>query len=353
MSREDIQKLLGGYATGTLGEAEQRALFEAALEDQELFDALAKEQALRDVLQDPSARQQLIVALGPARKPLAARAWHWLRWLRQPAALAMAGSMAALLIVTGLVLRQTKHARQEVTVADALAPQPAPFRAAPLSTVAPSARQRKLFRPPAARVPRPSMPLPAPPALTASRPAAPPPPPRALAVGGLAGAAEARRQTLQMTQTPALSFTARSGAPMASLSRAKAAPSAAANLAVEYTLLLKDADDVYSPVPSSAVFHAGDSVRFQVEPSEAGYIYLFQRDATAGWNLVASQRAEKAQRYVLPPTGGLRSDVPGQLELLLVLSRLEQPAFAVAQSADVDALASNAQASFKIMIEYR
>lgn len=336
MSREEIQKLLGGYATGTLGEAERRALFEAALEDQELFDALAKEQALRDVLQDPSARQQLIVALGPARKPLAARAWHWLRWLRQPAALAMAGSMAALLIVTGLVLRQTKHARQEVTVADALAPQPAPFRAAPLSTVAPSARQRKLFRPPAARVPRPSMPLPAPPALTASRPAA-----------------EARRQTLQMTQTPALSFTARSGAPMASVSRAKAAPSVAANLAVEYTLLLKDADDVYSPVPSSAVFHAGDSVRLQVEPSEAGYIYLFQRDATAGWNLVASQRAEKAQRYVLPPTGGLRSDVPGQLELLLVLSRLEQPAFAVAQSADVDALASNAQASFKIMIEYR
>src|ERR1017187_9537418 len=51
MSREEIQKLLGGYATDTLSEAERRALFEAAIEDQELFDALAKEQALRDVLQ--------------------------------------------------------------------------------------------------------------------------------------------------------------------------------------------------------------------------------------------------------------------------------------------------------------
>ena len=67
MSREEIQKLLGGYATDTLSEAERRALFEAALEDQELFDALAKEDALRDVLRDPSARQQLIAALGPAR----------------------------------------------------------------------------------------------------------------------------------------------------------------------------------------------------------------------------------------------------------------------------------------------
>src|ERR1035438_3145904 len=100
MSREEIQKLLGGYATDTLSEAERRALFEAAIEDQELFDALAKEQALRDVLHDPSARQQLIEALGPAREPVAARAW---RWLRQPAALAMAGGMAGLLILARVV----------------------------------------------------------------------------------------------------------------------------------------------------------------------------------------------------------------------------------------------------------
>ena len=39
MNREDIQKLLGGYATGTLTPEEQQALFSAALEDQELFDA--------------------------------------------------------------------------------------------------------------------------------------------------------------------------------------------------------------------------------------------------------------------------------------------------------------------------
>src|ERR1017187_64392 len=346
MSREEIQKLLGGYATDTLSEAERRALFEAAIEDQELFDALAKEQALRDVLHDPSARQQLIEALGPAREPVAARAW---RWLRQPAALAMAGGMAALLIVAGIVLRQTRHpARRGVMMADALAPPPP--RAADPSIGPPPAAQQKLFRAPAARVLRPSATLPAPPALPASRPAASPlPPAGALGSGALADTAEARRQMLQATQMPAQSFTAKSGA----LSRAKAAPSVAVKLAVEYSLLLKDADGAYAPVPSSTVFHAGDSVRLQVAPSEAGYIYLFQHDATAGWNLVTSQRVEKAQLYVLPSTGGLRSDVPARLELLLVLSRLEQPTFATPQTADVDALASKAQAAFRIMIEYR
>jgi hypothetical protein len=399
MSREEIQKLLGGYATDTLGEAERRALFEAALEDQELFDALAKEQALREVLQDPSARQQLIEALGPAREAFAARTWHW---LRQPAALAMAGGMAALLIVGGLVLRQTKRqVRREVLMTDVIAPRPASPAVvvpstAPLQATRPSAVERqpkRLAKAPALRSP-PAQPLAqhlmapanlpaapaAPPALTGAQPAAsPPPPPRGLAVG-LAGAAEAKRQALQTTQAPVLSFNARSGLPRASMTRAKAARPVAANLGVEYTLLLKDADGAYSPVPASAVFHAGDSVRLQVEPSEAGYIYLFQRDATVGWNLLTSQRAEKAQRYVLPSTGGLQSDTPARLELLLVLSQIEQPAFTTPQTADVDALASGAstlsaaipvpgepgvylvdtrqpagrpQASFKIMIEYR
>jgi hypothetical protein len=119
MSREEIQKLLGGYATDTLSEAERRALFEAALEDQELFDALAKEQALRDVLQDPSARQQLIEALGPAREPFAAR------WAAAPRGAGDGGRFGGAADRGRLVLRQTRHAAHpETMVADAIAPQP-------------------------------------------------------------------------------------------------------------------------------------------------------------------------------------------------------------------------------------
>ncbi len=346
MSREEIQNLLGGYATDTLSAAERSALFEAALEDQELFDALAKEQALRDVLQDASAREQLIAALGPAREPFARRAW---RWLRQPAALAMAGGMLAVLIGGGLALWRTKpHEQREVLVADALVRQPTPSIAAPLCTARPRSVQRKLFRPPPVREPAPSAPLPTPPVLTATRPAAAALPlPRAVGRFAPAGAGGATRAMMQAAPMPARSFIARSGAPMASLKRAKALPTAAANLAVGYTLLLKNADGGYSPVPAGALFHAGDSVRLQAEPTEAGYIYLLRREKTAAWSLVEGQSVEKAQHYELPSIGGFQSDVPAQVELLLVFSRVEQ-------NVAPDALASSASArSLKITLEFR
>ena len=74
MTPQQIQKLLGGYATGTLTDAEQQALFEAALHDQALFDALAREQSLRDLLRDPAARAHLLSALEP---PPLRRFWTW------------------------------------------------------------------------------------------------------------------------------------------------------------------------------------------------------------------------------------------------------------------------------------
>ena len=50
MIPDDVRKLLGGYATGTLTDEERNLLFSAALEHQELFDALADEEALRELL---------------------------------------------------------------------------------------------------------------------------------------------------------------------------------------------------------------------------------------------------------------------------------------------------------------
>ena len=78
MNPEDIRKLLGGYATGTLTEAEQQALFAAALEDQELFDALANDQPLRDLLTDPSARATLLSSLDTPASRLGGF-WQWLQ----------------------------------------------------------------------------------------------------------------------------------------------------------------------------------------------------------------------------------------------------------------------------------
>jgi len=59
----EAERLLGGYATGTLSEAERQTLFAAALERQDLFEALLDEEVLRELLSDPAAKVQLLAAL--------------------------------------------------------------------------------------------------------------------------------------------------------------------------------------------------------------------------------------------------------------------------------------------------
>jgi hypothetical protein len=140
MRPEDAKKLLGGYATGTLTDAEQQALFAAALEDQELFDAIAGEQSLREVLADPAVKAELLAALEE-------RPRQWWSW-RPAAVLAMAG-LAAVAVV---VVRQNGPAPRivaEVKVAAPAAPSPvladkaaekAPEPAAPVKRKATVAR---------------------------------------------------------------------------------------------------------------------------------------------------------------------------------------------------------------------
>lgn len=96
MNRAQIHKLLGGYAAGSLTPEENRALMEAALEDQELFNALAREQSLKELLEDPAARAAALEAVSEPRL-----AW-WRRLGRWGLANAVAlSSMAGILLVTG------------------------------------------------------------------------------------------------------------------------------------------------------------------------------------------------------------------------------------------------------------
>jgi hypothetical protein len=144
MTRDDIQKLLGGYATGTLTPEEQQALFAAALDDQELFNALAKEQALRDLLRDPAARAQVLAAIDERPEPWWRRATGW---VARPAA---AGAMAACLAaVAGYAIW---HARQMHTP-----PAPVLTAAVERAQVAPAqpALSTHAAQPPQARKPTP------------------------------------------------------------------------------------------------------------------------------------------------------------------------------------------------------
>jgi hypothetical protein len=143
MTPEDARKLLGGYATGTLTDAEEQALFAAALEDQALFDELAGEQGLRELLVDPATRGRLLAALDEPR-----RSW-WRSWKPAAGALAMAG-LAAVAVVVGT--RRAPEAVQLVAKVDA---PPAVVPVAPRAEIvaetrpAPPPAARRKFQPPA------------------------------------------------------------------------------------------------------------------------------------------------------------------------------------------------------------
>jgi hypothetical protein len=162
MNQDDIHKLLGGYATGTLTPEEQQALFEAAVTDQELFDVLAREEALRSVLSDPVARAHVLAAIDDVPAP-------WYRnWWRPMVVM----GTAALLIVGIAVYTRGPKAPE---LAKVELPRFRPPVEAPSQPILPEPpplpRESRVLKP--LPVPLPAV-KPAPPPI--ARAAAPPPP---------------------------------------------------------------------------------------------------------------------------------------------------------------------------------
>ena len=113
MKPDDVKRLIGGYATGTLTADEQRALFNAALEDQELFDALAGEQTLKAALDDAAVRRELIADLTPApswRDRMSA-------WLRPAAPIGALGALAAATVAVVLYIQSSGPKTTEIAQA--------------------------------------------------------------------------------------------------------------------------------------------------------------------------------------------------------------------------------------------
>ena len=106
MKDEDIQNLLGGFATDTLTDRERELLFSAVLKNQELFDALADEQALRELLGDPTSRRQLLEALAPEKRGVFA-------WMRRPLFWAVAVSAMTALVVA-VAIRESRRPALEI-----------------------------------------------------------------------------------------------------------------------------------------------------------------------------------------------------------------------------------------------
>lgn len=140
MSEHELEKLLGGFAAGTLTAEERNLLYTAALHDQQLFNALADEQALKELLADPAVRRRLLQALNQTSPSGAGGSLSWLDWFRRPASLAFAGGLAvavfAVVLGTKIYQYSLKQAVQSVTTehtAPAAPPAPASSTSQPTS----------------------------------------------------------------------------------------------------------------------------------------------------------------------------------------------------------------------------
>jgi hypothetical protein len=137
MMRSAAERLLGGYATGTLTADERRALFTAALGHQAIFDALMDEEILRELLADPEAKARLLAALATA--PKVVPFWRRTGVLGAAASLIVAATAGLAYLRSPNAMRSVvrPEARQEAKSEPAAKAAEAP---ATLATAAPAAK---------------------------------------------------------------------------------------------------------------------------------------------------------------------------------------------------------------------
>jgi len=366
MRPEGVEKLLGGYATGTLTEAECNALFEAALANQDLFDALADEEALRELLADPGARRHLLEQLAE-KKSLGRLQFGW--WNRR-----LAWGMAGSVVVTVLLVVILVPVYRRLAPGHFAAPPAAPVEVA--QKITPPAQPG---RTPAAARPRaitPARPAPAAqPARAEAEVARQAPPaekpeqaeglaaaPRPVAggtpggvIGGIIQAppttvAEARQALPQAAELKKLEgsafrppetrtlgpaaldeaqpearalFYSWSAAPArgkptlsaAEQTRARTAPPAPA-LGLRYTILRKDRAGRYAEVAPDSVFQRGDSLRLSVGTNQAGILQLLAQDPAGAWRLVQQVTLAPRSRQILPAEDAPALRGPQRLRLV-------------------------------------
>jgi hypothetical protein len=283
MKREDIEKLLGGYAAGTLTAEEREALFGAALEDHQLFEALAREEPLRELLEDPAARNQLLAGLGPAREP----------WYYRPLGLTpiLAGTAAAL-IIAAVVYWWPERRQRPVEVAQVVT------------------SQRPFVPPPRPRAPRPVLPTALPPVLPAPVYAPlprvltePKAPPQLLAM-----------QSTAMRVPAAMPF--RAERPVVAILPKP--------FGLRYSIIKTLPSGEVTEVDAKQELGREDEVQIRFQANEAGYLYVLQQDVEKNWQPFASQRIQPAMPAVIPPNGSLHADSGESKELFVVFSRQPQ-----------------------------
>ena len=352
MNRADIEKLLGGYAAGTLTPDERDKLFAAALDDQQLFESLAAEESLRELLQDSAARAQLLAALDNRPVP----------WFRRVLAPAFGVVAATVMILMAVFSRHELPKAEPVVVAETRREPvksfqaPLPVAGSPLPTSLPPPPQLPAAAPDAkeldalARTPAPAPP--APPAPIA--PAAPSPLAKQNLAEPLSADAEeaktAEAKTAKVSQ-PVLQTAARPA--FRELNFVGVGGSAdAARLGLQYTVYTKSADGELTEVGPQTELERSDEVVIRFESRMAGFLSVSRLDDPNGPRLIANEPLQASVPYTVPAGGAS--------QLLVRFSRVQaalkaQPG-AAGQAGGVVSRASEPgaqQATFNITLKYK
>lgn len=283
MNKEEIRKLLGGYATNTLTESERNALFEAALDDQELFNALQQEETLKTFLANPEARAEVRQALenhGSGGSHTTGR-MRWWAWGGSAAAVAAAAILFA-------VFRQNPNGSTQPPIQIA-SNERAVSPAAPEET-----KEQKAIAEPAAKQARQkTVPAPKREALAKkSPPAAPAPaPPPLIPPPVQPEAAQSFRQQAQGSLITGQSVQAADQIALAKLSTVPL---------LRYTLLKQDVSAKQPAASSERDLKVGDLVRFQVVPAASGRLTLSRLDEAGQWRAVADTSVRENTASTIP-----------------------------------------------------
>jgi hypothetical protein len=251
---DDVRKLLGGYATGTLTDEEKQALFNAALDDSELFNALADEQALKELLDDPTARAQ---ALRAAESHVFSITALLREWFERPRSKALAATGAVLVVAIAIT---TYRDQQRVRIASVKQQTSEPALLAPLAPVPERETPRQ------SRAANSAKPRPARQSITEKREA------QVSADATVGGQPEikALAEREERAASAALPDAAPPAAPAAVAMSFRDEQQAIVAPPLKYTLLKRSASGEFEPVPLNTPLAADEEARLRVDVSEPG-----------------------------------------------------------------------------------